>query len=149
MKTLKKLGVPMDYNEKDFPKIRLTVTNMSELTKSRSSFVNINTSSFANWFTHKEESIEKSKSCVEELFIWKYACQTGKTISPEKIKTECKITRIYDKEYGQDDACLFYVYELHDTDDNPIFVKQSVQHGYGTVYDSMYLIDEKGDFVKL
>ena len=138
----------IDYNEKDFPKIGLTVTNMNELIKFNSKLVNINTSSFARWFTHKEESIEKSKAYVETFFTWKYACQTGKTISSEKIKSECKITRIYDKEYGQDDACLYYVYELRDTEDNPIFVEQSVQHGYGTVYDSMYLIDEKGDFVK-
>ena len=139
----------VDYNEKDFPKIALTVTNLNELTKFKSKLVDINCSSFDGWFTRKEESIEYSKSCVEEMFLWKYRLQTGKTISPEQIKKECKITKIYDKEFAQDDATLYYVYELRDTDDNPIFVEQSRHHGYGSVHDSIYLITEDGNYLKV
>lgn len=138
----------VDYNEKDFPKIALAVTNLSELTKFKSKLVDIKCSSFDGWFTRKEESIEDSKSCVEEMFLWKYRLQTGKTISPGQIKKECKITKIYDKEFAQDDANLYYVYELRDTDDNQIFVEQSRHHGYGTLDDSMWLINENGEYLK-
>lgn len=146
-KSMNETTLPETY--KSYP-IILEIVNLAEVLKFMSPIVDINHSPFEySWFPHKEEEIQESLKFIEKNFMEKYLNKNpGKEISSSSIKKECRILKIYDQEFGQDDSMLIYEYELYDSENKPIMVQYTVTIGYGTLHEYLYIreienIDDK------
>ncbi len=121
--------------------LNLEIINLSEVIKFMSPIVDINHFPFDySWFPKKEEHIQESLKFLKENFMKEYIRRNpDKEISTLSIKKECRILKIYDHEFEQNNSMLIYEYELYDLENNPVIVDYIVEAGYGTIHKSLYI----------
>ena len=91
-------------------------------------------------FQKKEEHIQESIKFLKENFMEEYIKRNpDKEISTLSIKKECRILKIYDHEFEQNNSMLIYEYELYDSENNPVIVDYTVESEYGTIHKSLYI----------